>query len=182
MFYDCIYDQNGRKADNGLIEGCCCCHTEVGVLKQRSEYVCIDNIGFVEELSVVSYDLIEHLEITTEDSANLQKKHGDNGRKNTRKSDKTDSLKNICSVDGSCFVNLSVNAGNCCDVDNRVVSTPFPGVEQADDPWPYTGFGCIVHIDSLTTKEGYDAVQETGFVVEDIVNKDSNNNPGNEVR
>ena len=79
-------------------------------------------------------------------------------------------------------MNLSVNAGNCCDVDNRVVSTPFPGVEQADDPWPYAGFGCIVHIDSLTAKESYDAVQDTGFVVEDIVNKDSNNNPGNEIR
>ena len=126
MFYDCVYDQNSRKADDGLIERCCRCHTEVGVLNQGTEYIGINNIGLVEELSVVSNDLIEHLEITTENSANLQKKHGDNGRKNARKSDETDSLKNICTVDGSCFVNLSIDTGNCCDLNNGVISTPFP--------------------------------------------------------
>ena len=126
MFYNCIDDHDGCKADDGLVEGRCCCHTKVRVLKQGTEYISIDNVCLVEELSIVSNDLIEHLEVTTKDTSYLQKKHGNDGWKDARDGDVTDSLKNVCSVDRSCLVNLGIYTGNCCNVDNGIISTPFP--------------------------------------------------------
>ena len=50
-------------------------NTDIRIRKKRTEYVCIDHVCGIVQLSVIADDLIEHLEVTAKDTADLQKDH-----------------------------------------------------------------------------------------------------------
>ena len=156
-----------------------CRHTEVGIGQQGTENIGVDHVRCIVKLTVVANDLIEHLEVAPQNTSNLKQQHRDDGGPDGRKCDIPDFLEHIGAVDIRSLIALGINAGDGRYVNDGVVSHPFPGVEDTDDPGPNPGHR--IDIDLLSAKSGDDVVQYAGLIVKDVEHKGADDHPGNEV-
>ena len=78
-FLDYLIDRDDDdKAEYGLVQGSRGGHSQVGASQKGTEHVHVDHVGGVKELAVVPHDLIEHLEVPPEYTADLQEEHDNN--------------------------------------------------------------------------------------------------------
>ena len=111
-FNDMVDGNDDEEAKNRLIQGRRGSHPQVGTGHKGTEHVDIDHVRGVEELTVVSYNLVEHLEIPPEDPPYLQKEHDDNGGLDGREGDIPNLMKNIGPVDIRRLKTLRIYGGN----------------------------------------------------------------------
>jgi hypothetical protein len=123
--------------------------------------------------------LVEHLEVPPENPAHVEQEHDDDGWFDGGEGYIPDLLEDVGPIDIGGLETFRVYGSNGSDKDDGIVAYPFPRIEDTDDDGP--NLRLAVHIHRFGPQGLENTVHDPRFKTENIENKGTYDDPGNEI-